>query len=143
MSRLTSFFLISLFLNTWAGDELFLGHSQTVSAPQVQGGTPEARGAWLARQVEDRDTGRDARIAMRMRLFDRQGRTRERALTVTSMRGGPGRPVPADRSLVRFTFPNDIRGTAFLVWEQPDADDERFLHLPSLGRVRRIAASES
>ena len=143
MSRLTSFFLISLFLNTWAGNELSSYAPQSSPSAQLQGATPEARGAWLARQVEDRDTGRDARIAMRMRLFDRQGRTRERALTVTSMRGGTGRPVPADRSLVRFTFPNDIRGTAFLVWEQPDADDERFLYLPSLGRVRRIAASES
>ena len=80
---------------------------------------------------------------MRMRLFDRQGRVRERALTVLSMRGGPGRPVAGDRSLVRFTYPNDIKGTAFLVWEQPDADDERFLYLPSLGRVRRIAGSEA
>ena len=143
MSRLTSFFLISLFLNTWAGDELLSRAARSTETTQIQGATPDARGAWLARQVEDRDTGRDARIAMRMRLFDRQGRVRERALTVTSMRGGAGRPVPADRSLVRFTLPNDIRGTAFLVWEQPDADDERFLYLPSLGRVRRIAASES
>ena len=59
------------------------------------------------------------------------------------MRGGPGRPVPGDRSLVRFTYPNDIKDTAFLVWKQPNADDERFLYLPSLGRVRRIAGSEA
>lgn len=80
---------------------------------------------------------------MKMRLFDRQGRVRERALTVHSMRGGAGRPAPGDRSLVRFSYPNDIKGTAFLVWEQPNADDERFLYLPSLGRVRRIAGSEA
>jgi Outer membrane lipoprotein-sorting protein len=29
------------------------------------------------------------------------------------------------------------------VWEHPDSDDERFLYLPSLGRVRRIAGSET
>jgi Outer membrane lipoprotein-sorting protein len=29
------------------------------------------------------------------------------------------------------------------VWEHPQADDERFLYLPSLGRVRRIAGSET
>lgn len=44
---------------------------------------------------------------------------------------------------MRFTYPNDIKGTAFLVWEQPNSDDERFLYLPSLGRVRRIATSET
>jgi hypothetical protein len=103
--------------------------------------TPD--GAAVARRVEDRDTGKDARMAMRMRLFDRQQRVRERALTLLALRGGPGRPVPGDRSLVRFTYPNDIKGTGFLVWEHADADDERFLFLPSLGRVRRIAASEA
>src|SRR5690349_11530595 len=194
MSRLTSIFLIALFLNTRAGDELYsdpggfappdpptrslvrLGSSEKHLAkphsvrvarsrsslaashfsfdgslalpPQTStqtpvGSTDAERGAWVARQAEDRDTGRDARIAMRMKLFDRQGRVRERALTVSSMRGGAGRPVPGDRSLVRFTYPNDIKGTSFLVWEQPNADDERFLYLPSLGRVRRIAGSEA
>jgi hypothetical protein len=51
--------------------------------------------------------------------------------------------VPGDRTLVRFSYPNDIRGTAFLVWEQPTGDDERFLFLPSLGRVRRVASAEA
>ena len=108
-----------------------------------QGATPEAQGAWVARHAEDRDTGKDTRMTMRMRLLDRQQRVRERVLTLVALRGGPGRPVPGDRSLVRFTYPNDIKGTGFLVWEHPDADDERFLYLPSLGRVRRIAATET
>jgi Outer membrane lipoprotein-sorting protein len=137
MSRLISSFLFLLFLNIGAGNELFL------TAQQPVGGTPAARGAWLARQVEDRETGRDARLALRMKLYDRQQRVRERALTMTLMKGGAGRPVPGDRTLVRFTYPNDIKGTALLVWEHPTADDERFLYLPALGRVRRIAGSEA
>jgi hypothetical protein len=83
------------------------------------------------------------RFAIRMRLFDRHGRASERRLTLLGLRGGPGRPVPADRTLVRFTYPNDINGTGLLVWEHPNADAERFLYLPALGRVRRIAGSES
>jgi hypothetical protein len=94
----------------------------------------------IARRVEDRDTGRDSRAELRMRLFDRRGRQRERALTVLTLRGGAG---AGDKLLIRFTYPNDIRGTGFLVWEHPRADDERFLYLPSLGRVRRIAGSEA
>lgn len=102
----------------------------------------------IARRVQDRDTGRDSRATMRMKLFDRQNRSRERALTLTSLRGrgNPGAPASApdgDRLLIRFTYPNDIRGTGFLVWEHPKAEDERFLYLPSLGRVRRIAGSEA
>jgi hypothetical protein len=92
---------------------------------------------WVARQVKNRDTGRDSRADMRMRLFDRQGRVRERALSVETLRGDGG-----DRTLLRFSYPNDIKGTGLLVWEHPGADDERFLYLPALGRVRRIAGEE-
>jgi hypothetical protein len=106
-------------------------------------GSPQVQGAWLARRASDRDTGKDSRMDVRMRLFDRQGRVRERAMTLTALSGGPGRPVPGDRSLIKFTEPADIRGTGLLVWEQPAGDDERFLYLPSLGRVRRIAGSEA
>ena len=94
---------------------------------------------WVARQIQDRETGRDSRAELRMRLFDRQGRVRERALTLLSLRGAKG---AGDRTLIRFTYPNDIRNTGFLVWEHPGADDERFLYLPALGRVRRIAGEE-
>lgn len=103
--------------------------------PQTTPDSPD----WVARQIESRDTGRDSRAEMKMRLFDRHGRTRERAMTLLALRGTGGQ---GDRTLVRFTYPNDIRNTAFLVWEHPAADDERFLYLPALGRVRRIAGEE-
>src|SRR5688500_9161502 len=94
---------------------------------------------WVARQIQDRDTGRDSRAERRMRLFDRQGRLRERVLTLLALRGAKG---AGDRTLIRFTYPNDMRNTGFLVWEHPGGDDERFLYLPALGRVRRIAGEE-
>jgi hypothetical protein len=98
--------------------------------------TPES----VARQIENRDTGRDSRAEMRMRLYDRQGRVRERTMTLLTLEGRDA--SSGDKTLVRFTYPNDIKNTAFLVWEHPDADDERFLYLPALGRVRRIAGEE-
>ena len=102
----------------------------------------------VARRVRDRDTGRDSRSTLRMKLYDRHDRARERGLTLLTLRGkgAPGIPATApdgDRLLIRFTYPNDIKGTGFLVWEHPQSDDERFLFLPSLGRVRRIAGSET
>jgi hypothetical protein len=116
---------------------------------EVRGAQPPAPSAEaVARGVQDRDTGRDSRITFRMRLFDRHDRVRERVMILDGLRGrtAPGASPSApegDRLLIRFTYPNDIRGTAFLVWEHPDADDERFLFLPSLGRVRRIAGTEA
>ena len=114
--------------------------------------TPEAQqrlsASDIARRVQDRDTGRDSRASMRMKLHDRHNRVRERALTMMALRGkgNPGagpNAADGDRLLIRFTYPNDIRGTGFLVWEHPNADDERFLYLPSLARVRRIAGTET
>lgn len=115
------------------------------SEPSAQKETAE----WVARQVEDRDTGRDGRFQIRMRLFDRRQRVRERELTILIKRNPiTSRPSAAseaagDRVLIRFTYPNDIKGTAFLVWEHPTGEDERFLYLPALGRVRRIAGAEA
>ncbi|MBA3948840.1 MAG: outer membrane lipoprotein-sorting protein [Acidobacteria bacterium] len=111
------------------------------SADQQRAG--ESRAHLIARQVQERDTGNDSRMTMRMTLVDRRGRARARALSMSGMQGGKGRAVPGDRTLLHFTLPNDIRGTGFLVWEHPGADDERFLYLPALGRVRRIAGSEA
>src|SRR6187200_2754827 len=135
MSRLLKICFLVLFLNTWAGSERFPPFDFAHGGPfdgdrdahgglfdgdrdaqggQAVGTTPEARGTWVARQVEDRESPTDSRIAMRMRLFDRQDRMRERALTMTALEGGAGKSVPGDRSLIRFTFPNDIKGTSFL-----------------------------
>jgi hypothetical protein len=121
-------------------------------ASQASGGNPAPTGLSVATAVRDRDTGRDGRLDLRMRLFDRQGRVRERSLLLLSLDGNKSRTrttskaataEEGDRLLVRFTYPNDIKGTGFLVWEHPGSDDERFLYLPALGRVRRIAGAES
>jgi hypothetical protein len=126
-----------------------LSLASVVSATGVQGRQASAPTAEsVARQVQDRNIGRDSRVSMRMKLFDRHGRARERVLVILSLRGrdAPGAAANApdgDRLLIRFSYPNDIRGTGFLVWEHPKADDERFLYLPSLGRVRRIAGAET
>jgi hypothetical protein len=97
---------------------------------------------WVAEQIELRDTGRDSRLDMTMRLYDRQGRVRERSLVMTGLRRPASTTAIGDRVLIRFVTPNDIKGTGFLVWEHANADDERFLYLPALGRVRRIAGAE-
>lgn len=138
MTRLLSFLVLLI-----TAGHTSAGAADTL-ARQADGPRPgESRAHWVARRVQDRDTGRDSRVSMRMTLVDRRGRERQRALTIKGLRGGEGRATPGDRTLLHFTLPNDIRGTGFLVWEHPNAEDERFLYLPSLGRVRRIAGSEA
>jgi len=124
--------LVLLLLAAWPGRWL---RGPFIAPIVAQAQTPEA----VARLIQDRDTGRDSRSEARLRLFDRQGRVRERVLTLASLSGAGDM---GDRTLLRFIAPADIRGTSFLVWEHPGADDERFLFLPALGRVRRIAGAE-
>ena len=92
---------------------------------------------WVARQVDQRDTGRDASLEMEMHLVDKKGIQRLRRLFIVRKNFGG-----SDKFFLKFTYPNDIEGTAFLVWEHEDDDSERFLFLPEIGRVRRIASRE-
>jgi uncharacterized protein len=43
--------------------------------------------------------------------------------------------------LVRFVAPADIKGTATLLIEHANADDDMWIYLPALGKVRRLSAS--
>jgi len=79
--------------------------------------------------------------------------TAELTLTLQSARGETrvrkidfyAKEASADetRMLMRFTAPADVEGTGFLLLEHENAGDERYLYLPALRRVKRIAASGS
>jgi len=45
------------------------------------------------------------------------------------------------RMLMRFTSPADVEGTGFLAIDHENGEDERYLYLPALRRVNRIATS--
>lgn len=92
---------------------------------------------WVAKQVDGRNIGDDARSEMEMTISDGKGRDRSRKLFVVR-KSYSGQ----DKLYLKFTYPNDIKGTSFLVWEHTGKDSERFLYLPELGRVRRIASAE-
>ncbi len=47
-----------------------------------------------------------------------------------------------DRSLIRFIWPAQVKGTGFLTIEHSDRDDDQWLYLPALKKVRRIASSK-
>ncbi len=138
-ARLVTFFLALILLTVPGALSFLLSAEEIFQASKSE--TPT--GDWVARQVDARDTGRDAVIDMRMRLFDRQGRQRERTLEMRALRrDDKAADGIGDRVLIRFSYPNDIKGTALLVLERPGKDDDRYLYLPALGRVRRIAGAE-
>ena len=95
-------------------------------------------GQALAEAAQARDLGfGDSRSAVRMVLHDGRGRSSERALRILELEGEES---AGDRSLVLFDSPPDQRGTALLTWNQSAADDDQWLYLPALRRVKKIAA---
>lgn len=43
--------------------------------------------------------------------------------------------------LMRFVYPQDVRGTGFLSLEHSDRPDDRFLYMPALRQIKKIASS--
>ena len=85
--------------------------------------------------------GKDGKAKVNMTITDTQGRTRTREFTilrtdVEDVDNGE------QKFYVLFDLPADVKGTAFLVWKHQQADDDRWLYLPALDLVKRIAASD-
>ena len=45
-----------------------------------------------------------------------------------------------DKTLVVFDKPRDVKGTALLTWSHKDGNDDQWLYLPALKRVKRISS---
>jgi outer membrane lipoprotein-sorting protein len=79
----------------------------------------------------------DSKADMLMTLVNKKGKKRERKLS-TYIKEGEN---DSSKSLLFFQSPADVKGTSFLVWSEPDKDDQQWLYLPALQRVRQISAS--
>lgn len=83
--------------------------------------------------------GNDGRGLVRMKIVDGQGRSRRRQFAVMRREREEG----GDQSyLIVFEQPADVRNTAFLVKKHVNKNDDRWLYLPGLDLVKRIAASD-
>lgn len=83
--------------------------------------------------------GNDGRSEARMIIRDAQGREQRRQFTV--LRRNVERGGDQD-FLVVFSQPSDVRGTVYLVRKHVNRDDDRWLYLPGLDLVKRIAAGD-
>ncbi|MDH4317682.1 MAG: outer membrane lipoprotein-sorting protein [Desulfobulbaceae bacterium] len=113
-------FLFLLFFNTFAE-----------AAPI----SPET-GQQIMQKAEERDRGfGDYTASMRMVLHNKQGEKSERSIRVMVMEG----VEDGDKTLAIFDTPADVKGTAFLTHSRKASDDDQWLYLPALKRVKRIA----
>ena len=85
--------------------------------------------------------GADGRASVHMQITDGQGRQRNRHFTLLR-RNNPGPGGGGQKFYLYFHSPADVRKTAFMVWKHIDSDDDRWMYLPALDLVKRIAASD-
>lgn len=98
----------------------------------------EDRGLELALEAKNKSRGWvDMQVQMTMLLRDAMGRETTRELRVTSKETVDD----GDKNLYVFESPGDIRGSAFLSYSHIAKDDEQWLYLPALKRVKRIASA--
>jgi len=94
-------------------------------------------GLEIMRQQNERHRAKDEEVAVRMVLYSKAGDSKVRRI-VNYMLSGPD---DLSKTLLRFIAPRDVENTGLLTWEQKDGNDDQWLYLPSLGRVKRIASS--
>lgn len=103
--------------------------------------TPEQKGLAIAEEADVRDLGfGDFEADGEMVLRDKQGRESRRVFANKTMER-PDRSV-GDMGVIVFSRPRDIRGTALLTHANVEpADDDQWLYLPAVKRVKRISSS--
>ncbi len=95
-------------------------------------------GEEVARKVYERDTGKTSHILVKMDLIDRDGSVSERYLETWSLEYN----VDLQKTIMVFHAPASVKNTRFLQVENRGRDDDKWIYLPALKRVRRIASAE-
>ena len=83
--------------------------------------------------------GVDGRAKVVMTITDSQGRVRERAFKILRLDIDDG---GRQKYYVYFLEPSDVVNMVYMVWKHLGKDDDRWMYLPALDLVKRIAASD-
>jgi len=94
-------------------------------------------GRQLAQAVYDAPNGEDLASRAVMTLIEKGREPREREMYSLAVDRGSGERW----SLARFTGPADIEGVGLLTKDYPGDENDQWLYLPALDRVRRVSSS--
>lgn len=119
---------INLFRITLAA--LIWGNAAAVAA--------ELTGREIMVLADSREDGQDRQSVMTMTLINKKGGSRIRKLRSFSKDYGKD-----EKKVMVFEKPADVKGTGFLAWDYDDSqkEDDRWLYMPALKKVRRISGS--
>lgn len=106
-------------------------------ASPPEGASPEEQGRNVF-VIQDRmDTDyQDAVTKMTMTLANAAGQESQRKMIYRTLEVSDD----GDKTMIIFEHPRDIKGTSLLTFEHADREDDQWLFLPALKRVKRIAS---
>jgi len=112
----------------------------TTAAPALAQSAAE-KGKAIAVEADKRDTGWvDSQASLRMILGTKDGQQRAvRELDSKALERTPG--TDGDKSLIVFRAPKDVQNTALLTYNHVTGNDDQWIYLPALKRVKRIASA--
>jgi len=85
--------------------------------------------------------GKDGRATVHMSIVDSEGRERTRDFVILRL-DVDDKSDTEQKFFVFFRRPADVSKTTFMVWKHPGKGDDRWMYLPALDLVKRIAASD-
>jgi outer membrane lipoprotein-sorting protein len=106
------------------------------SSPAYAKGDPEERGLEIAEMCDKASRGfKGEDSAMKMDIITGSGDKIFRTLEMKKKEVRDG-----ERIIMHVESPQDVKGTKLLTWTHKTEDDEQWLYLPSMKRVKRISA---
>jgi outer membrane lipoprotein-sorting protein len=93
--------------------------------------------AEIVRASRDRIKADTVQSQSTMVLTAKNGSKSERTINQYSKDGPYG-----SRTIIEFLSPASVKGTRFLTMQNKDGGDDRWIYLPELNRVRRVAAQD-
>ena len=84
--------------------------------------------------------GKDFKARVLMKLIDRNGGERVRELTL--LRKNVGDAGGDQKYFIYFFQPADVKDMTFMIHKYPARDDDRWLFVPAISMVKRIAAQD-
>lgn len=117
---------------------IVLALSAVLGVPAATAGPAEERGRAIMDEQDRINSGYGDEVGLyRMVLVNANGDRSERTLEFRTLEG----VKEGDRTVIVFKDPPDIRGTGLLTHQHRTGDDDQWLYLPALRRIKRIASS--
>jgi hypothetical protein len=122
----------------WAVASLILGLSLFPVAAQSDEPPQGLSARDIVLRAQDKQFPKNSVSEITMTLIGRGGDQRVRRILTKRKESPDGE----SKSVAYFLSPDDVKGTAFLVWEHKSQPNDVFLYLPALKKIRRIAGEQ-